>query len=369
MPPEDFGSYQVYERLGAGGMATVHRAVKRGRDRGAGSATVALKRLLPQLSAMPEFVQPFLDEARLARHLRHAHVAQTYDFGKVGDIHYIAMELVRGPTLAQIYAHCVANRRDIPLPITLYVVVQLCDALEYAHNLCDDNGLPFGIVHRDVTPSNIIVSTAGITKLIDFGIAKATSSEVRTKTGFIKGKFAYVAPEYIAGRIDARVDLFGAGIIAHELLTGRRLFQVDNDMETLRRVQTLTIDPPSKWNPKVPPPLDDIVMTSLARNPDERWQRARAMRNAFAHVAQKLPTSQQVAAWIADAMVPVTSSNASAISIEISVIEDTIVANARKPGFGADRTARMRSRRNSLWALAAALAIIACSLGVYLALS
>ena len=367
MPPKEFGSYQIYERLGAGGMATVHRAINRGRD-GTPNPPIALKRLLPQLSAMPEFVQPFLDEARLARHLRHVNVAQTYDFGKVGDIHYIAMELVTGPTLAQIYAHCVANNRDIPLPVTLHIIVQLCDALEYAHNLCDTNGTPFGIVHRDVTPSNIIVSSAGVTKLIDFGIAKATSSEVRTKTGFIKGKFAYVAPEYIAGRIDARVDLFGAGIIAHELLTGRRLFQVDNDMETLRRVQTLKIEPPSKWNPKVPPALDDIVMTSLARNPDERWQRARAMRNAFATVAQKLPTSQQVAAWITDAMGPQKPAEASAVSIEISLIEHTIVANARKRGFGMDVTARMRAQRNNLWALVVVLAAIAIGLAVYLTL-
>jgi len=361
MPPSEFGTYSVYEQLGVGGMATVHRAESKG------SPPIALKRLLPQLSAMPEFVQAFLDEARLARHLHHVNVAATYDFGKVDDTYFIAMELVRGPTLSQILQRCSTTGRSIPLPIALYIVVQLCDALDYAHNLCDARGKSFGIIHRDVTPSNIIVSTSGVTKLIDFGIAKATGSSVRTKTGFIKGKFAYVAPEYIAGKIDARVDLFAAGIIAHELLTGRRLFQVDNDFETLRRVQKLTIEPPSKWNKKVPPALDDIVMTTLQRDPEERWQRASAMRNAFAHVAQTLPTSAQVAKWLEDVTGPPRTSDASAISIEIGLIEETLIARASKPGFAEHLiTARSRTRPTYLWVLAAVLCAIAAVLAVYL---
>ncbi|MEO8703402.1 MAG: serine/threonine-protein kinase [Kofleriaceae bacterium] len=364
MAPERFGSYYVYEKLGAGGMATVHRAQA---ATGAGMP-IALKRLLPQLSAVPEFVQAFLDEARLARHLHHPNVAETFDFGKVDDTYYIAMELVRGPTLAQVVARCVAAKHPVPMPIALYVIVQLCDALDYAHNLCDAKGKPFAIIHRDVTPSNIIISDAGTTKLIDFGIAKATSSEVRTKTGFIKGKFGYVAPEYIGGKISPRVDLFAAGVIAHELLTGRRLFQVENDMDTLKRVQTLKLEPPSKWNSKIPPPLDDIVMTSLARNPEERWQRASAMRNAFAHVAQTLLTAQQVAAWVEQISGPPLASEASAVSIEIALLEQTMVTNMRRPGFAEHLvTGRKRARQNGLLVLGGLLMLAACSVVAYLA--
>ncbi len=355
-PATEFGSYRVYEQLGVGGMATVHRAANKA------GQTVALKRLRPELAAIDEFVQAFVDEARLASHLRHPNVARTYDFGQVEDTYFIAMELVRGPTLSQIQRSC----PRLPLPIALYLVTQLCDALEYAHNLCDAKGLPLGIIHRDVTPANIIVSTDGTAKLIDFGIAKAASSNVRTKTGFIKGKFAYVAPEYIAGKIDARVDLFAAGIIAHELLAGRRLFQVDNDMETLKRVQRMPIEPPSKWNPKVPPPLDDIVMTSLARDPEERWQRASAMRNAFAFVAQQLPTQQQVAQWVAEVMTPERPST-SALTLEIALIEDSMVTNARVPGFGEHIvTARTRATQTRLWATVVVLSLVLVGLLAFL---
>ncbi len=359
--PTEFGSYRVYEQLGVGGMATVHRAELI--SSGGPKRSVALKRLRPELAAVPEFVQAFVDEARLASHLRHPNVAQTYDFGQVGDTYFIAMELVRGPTLSQIFREC----PKVPLPITLYIVTQLCDALEYAHNLADARGKPLGIIHRDVTPANIIVSTDGVAKLIDFGIAKAASSNVRTKTGFIKGKFAYVAPEYIAGKIDTRVDLFAAGVIAHELLTGRRLFQVENDMETLKRVQRMQIEPPSKWNPKVPPALDDIVMTSLARNPEERWQRASAMRNAFAFVAQKLPSPLQVSAWVREVMRPEPPSATSGVSIEISLIEETMVANARKPGFAEHIvTARTRATQTRLWLIVVVLSLVLVGLLAYL---
>jgi eukaryotic-like serine/threonine-protein kinase len=295
---ERFGAYEVHERLGAGGMATVHRA----RFQGSG-AEVALKRLLPQLSTFPEFVQSFLAEARLARLLRHGNVAATYDFGQVGDTYYIAMELVRGPTLAELLNRCIEVDRVVPLPIALAIVSGLCDALGYAHGLADERGAPLGIVHRDVTPSNIIISDAGVPKLIDFGIAKATSNEVRTKTGFIKGKFGYVAPEYIAGRIDARADLFAAGIVTHELLARRRLFQVANEIETLQRARALVIEPPSRWNAEVPPALDAVVMRALERDPERRWQTAGEMGAALAEVGPRA-TAEELAHWVSETMAP-----------------------------------------------------------------
>jgi len=316
--PETFGAYLVYEKLGGGGMASVHRAQ---RADGQGPP-IALKRLHPQLAQVEEFVQAFLDEARLAVRLQHDNIARTYDVGLVGDTYFIAMELIRGPTLAQIMNHCWSTKREIPLPVSMYVMIQLLDALEYAHQLADETGRPLGIIHRDVTPSNIILSTAGVAKLIDFGIAKAASSNVRTKTGFIKGKFAYVAPEYIAGKIDRRVDLFAAGVVAHELLAHRKLFQVDNDLETLKRVQSLAIERPSKWNPRVPAGIDDVVMVGLRRDPATRWQTAAEMKAALASNVKKLPNSMQVATWVTETLGPVPRSDASAVSIEISLLED-----------------------------------------------
>lgn len=357
MTPEPFGDYLVYEKLGGGGMATVHRAQRKNDTVG---TAIALKRLLPQLAAIEEFVVAFMDEAQLARQLRHDNIAQTYDFGKVDSTYFIAMEMVRGPTVSQIMQSCWAAKREIPLPIAIYIIVQLLDALDYAHHLTDANQRPLGIIHRDVTPSNIIVSTSGTTKLIDFGIAKATSNNVRTKTGFIKGKFAYVAPEYIAGKIDARVDLFAAGIIAHELLAGKKLFQVENDFETLKRVQSMQIEPPSKSNFKVSSALDDVVMQSLQRNPNERWARARAMRNAFASVAKQLPTPAQVARWLEETTGPAPRSDASAVSIEISLIEKTY--------FGARVLESANKRRTRLWALGIGALAVGGAVAAYAAL-
>jgi serine/threonine protein kinase len=295
---EEFGPYVVYERLGQGGMATVHRAEKRGVGF---RRPVALKRLLPHVAADPDLVKLFVDEARLASHLRHANVAQTYELGKVGETFFIAMEYASGPTLTQVIRQCQKAAGEIPLPITVNILGQLCEALDYAHNLCDDTGQALRIIHRDVSPANIIVTNTGIVKLIDFGIAKTALSSVKTQTGFIKGKFGYIAPEYISGKIDARVDLFAIGVIAHELLSGRRLFEGKDDFETLANIRELDMKPPSRWNPHVPPDLDDIVMTALARDPDQRWQSAAAMQVALANAARDLGVpvgSVQLVEWI-----------------------------------------------------------------------
>ncbi len=284
--PEQFGPYLVYEQLGLGGMASVHRAEARGI---AGfSRPVALKRMLPHVAANEDLVRSFVREARLASHLRHANVAQTLDLGKVGDTYFIAMELVPGKNLREVLSHCLRVCGPMPLPIAINIISQIADALDYAHNLCDETGTPLGIIHRDVSPSNVIVSEGGIAKLIDFGIAKASAASMQTMSRTIKGKFGYMAPEYIEGRLDARADLFALGVIAHELLANRPLFQGTDEMDTLYRVRTMTIEPPSQWRPQIPPELDSIVMTALARDPDVRWQGAHAMRTALTTEAQRL---------------------------------------------------------------------------------
>ena len=296
---EEFGPYLVYEQIGLGGMASVHRAETQGI---AGfRRPVALKRMLPHVAANEELVRSFVREARLASHLRHANVAQTLDLGKVGDVYFIAMELVPGKNLREILSHCLRVVGAMPVQNALDIIGQVADALDYAHNLCDETGTPLGIIHRDVSPSNVIVSEGGVVKLIDFGIAKASASSMQTMSRTIKGKFGYMAPEYIEGRIDARADLFALGVVAHELLANRPLFQGSDEMDTLHRVRTMKIEPPSHFNPKVPPEIDALVMTALERDPDVRWQGANAFRTALMSEAKQLGLvahGAQVIEWI-----------------------------------------------------------------------
>jgi serine/threonine protein kinase len=226
--------------------------------------------------------------ARLATHRPHANVAQTLELGKVGDIYFIAMELVPGKNLREVLSHCLRVCGAMPLPIAINVIGQIADALDYAHNLCDETGTPLGIIHRDVSPSNVIVSEGGVCKLIDFGIAKASAQSMQTMSRTIKGKFSYMAPEYIEGHIDARADLFALGVIAHELLANRPLFQGADEMDTLHNVRAMRIEPPSRFNAKVPPELDAIVMTALERDPNTRWQGANAFRTALTAEAKQL---------------------------------------------------------------------------------
>jgi serine/threonine-protein kinase len=295
---EVLGRYTILERLGRGGMATVNRAEMRGV---AGfRKQVALKRLHPHIAEDPGMVQAFVHEARLASHLRHPNVAETYDLGKVDDTYFIAMEYIAGPTLTEILRQSATAAGPVPIPAALSILGQICDALDHAHNLCDDTGRPLGIIHRDVSPSNIIVSTTGTVKLIDFGIAKAAGSD-KTKTGMIKGKFSYMAPEYLDGQLDLRADLFSLGVIAHEMLTGRRLFYAKNSFDTLMRLREMPIQPPSRWTPEIPRDLDDIVMTALQRRPELRWQSAAAMRTAITNVVRSLGapvTNQQLVEWV-----------------------------------------------------------------------
>jgi serine/threonine-protein kinase len=297
--PEEFGSYVIGEQLGVGGMATVHLAESRS---GAGfRKRVALKRLLPHVAEDLDLVAAFVDEARLACYLRHPNIAQIFDFGKLDGIYYIAFEFVPGPTLQQLFRQCIVNVGSaIPIPVVVNIACQMCDALDYAHNLRDENGKALGIIHRDVSPPNLIVSNNGLLKLIDFGLAKAKRSSTQTQAGVIKGKLSYVAPEYLEGKLDIKADLWAVGVIVHELLVARRLFDADDDFKTLERVRAMRIKPPSRLNPEVPSDLDDIVLTALQRDPAARWQSAAAMRTALANVAKQTRevTNVQVISWI-----------------------------------------------------------------------
>src|SRR5215510_12196761 len=297
MVPERYGSYRVYEQLGKGGMATVHRAEQ---DTPQGVRQVALKRLVPWLDSRT--VSLFLDEARLVRYLHHPNIPVAYDSGRVFGTYFIAMEYIAGRTLKELIAQSATTVGPVPQPIVLNLAAQLCDALDYAHNRRDERGRPLGIIHRDVTPANLILAPTGVLKLVDFGLAKAAPATEPSVAGVIKGKLGYVAPEYTRGEIDHRADLWAVGIIMYELLTGgRQLFEAPNAVDTISRVRALPIPRPSLGNPGVHPDIDDVVMSALERDPRQRWPSAASMRDRIRAVSARLGASaddRRVIEWV-----------------------------------------------------------------------
>lgn len=296
---ERFGPYTVCERLGVGGMATVHRAIEHGAD---GQArNVALKRLLPHLAEDETFVRSFVREAKLASMLQHPNIVQLYELGRVGHVYFISMEYIDGRDLRRLLRQARRVAGPPPLAVTLSVMLQLLEALGYAHTRRDEHGQPLGLVHRDVSPSNLLLTTGGDVKIIDFGIAKAQAQQFRTQTGRVKGKLAYMAPEAISGKsTDSRADVFSAGIIAHELLTARPLFASKNEYQTLLKVQRGDIAAPSTQNPQCPRELDAVIAKALDRDPDTRFGSAAAFRAALVGVQRRLgveATAHQVKQW------------------------------------------------------------------------
>ena len=298
-PAESFGPYLIYECLGRGGMATVHRAKQTGIE--GFERPVALKRMLPWLTSDAEFVKSFVREARLAALLRHTNIVQTYDLGKVDSVYYIAMELVAGRDLRELLRHAHNVVGPPPPPVTINLLFQVCDALDYAHSFRDEQGRTLGLVHRDISPANVIVADDGTAKIVDFGVAKGSTATLATMSGMLKGKFAYMAPEMLQGQIDGRCDLFAVGVVAWELLTARPLFAGGDDMEILQRVTTWDPPAPSTVNPKVPRELDAWVAMALAKNPQRRFQNAAQMRAGLELVARTpamRATAADVATWM-----------------------------------------------------------------------
>ncbi|MGE0397621.1 MAG: protein kinase [Kofleriaceae bacterium] len=297
---EQFGPYLVYERLGVGGMATVHRALERGIE--GFERIVALKRLLPHLAEDASFIKAFVREAKLASALNHVNIVQIFELGRVGTEYFISMEYIDGRDIRRILRHARKVTGPPPVHVTVGLLLQLCDALDYAHNKFDENGQPMQLVHRDVSPSNVLVTSAGHVKVIDFGIAKAQSSQLRTQTGRVKGKLAYMAPEAVSGKeLDARSDLFAIGVIAHELLTARPLFASKNEYQTLLKVQRGDIMPPSTFNQACPAELDAIVLRALARDPDQRYSGAAELRddlNALRKQYSLATGVRDIATWL-----------------------------------------------------------------------
>ena len=261
-------------------MAEIFLAVQRAL--GDVSKVVVLKRMLPHLSSDEAYVKMFLDEARLASRLSHPNVVQVFDFGEVDGRYYLAMEYLAGESLGNTFRHAFKTKRPMPVPVALSIAAAICDGLHYAHEYSEGGG-PMNVVHRDMSPSNVMLTYQGGVKVVDFGIARARDRvQDRTGTDMLKGKIAYCAPEqFRGGEIDRRTDIFSLGIVLFEILTGRRLFRRASREQTMFAALEMDIPAPSTLRPAVTEELDAIVLKALQREPDERYATARDMRQAL----------------------------------------------------------------------------------------
>src|SRR5215468_1840866 len=275
------GKFEILALLALGGTAEIYLA------RIAGAAGfekyVVVKCLHDHLADDAEFVKMFLDEARLAAHLDHSNIVQTMELGEHEGRYYMVMEFLAGLSLAMIVRR-VAERLPsarIPVPLVLNILAQASAGLHYAHEKAAD-GKALNIVHRDISPQNLVVSFEGVVKLVDFGIAKAEMRETRTRSGTIKGKFAYMSPEQcVANNVDRRTDVFALGVIGHELLTGRRLFKRPSPYETYQAVMECDVKPPSATDPGIDPALDAVIMGAITKDRDDRYPTAEAFGDAL----------------------------------------------------------------------------------------
>ena len=247
-----------------------------------GGPLLAVKRILPHLTEDPQYVTMFLDESRVLAQLSHSNIIRTFDVGQVGPTPYLALEYVHGHDARMLFHRCRRDGQPVPLRIACYVMAEVCAGLHFAHEQLDADGNLLGIVHRDVSLQNVLVSYDGDVKLIDFGIAMSAANMARTEVGIVKGKFGYMSPEQVKGEpLDRRSDVFAAGICLYELLTGERLFSGDNDYAAVERVRNVRIDPPSRLNRQIPSALESLVMKALAKSPRDRFQSAADMRRAL----------------------------------------------------------------------------------------
>lgn len=268
-------SYRVTERLESGGMAEVFR----------GEATsvagfkkqVAIKRVLPHLASNEKFIRMFLDEARLSARLSHANIVQVFDIGRVENTYFIVMEFIDGVNLKHLVEHLRNKRVPFPAALACHIAIKVCEGLQYAHHLHDSDNQHLHVVHRDISPPNVLISRQGEVKIVDFGLAKAAHSVEKTEPGVVKGKFSYLAPETALGQeADAQADIFAVGIMLWEMLAGRKLFQGETDYQTVKLVQQAVVPSLSALNPAVPPELEAILAVALAKDKKLRYADAAA---------------------------------------------------------------------------------------------
>ena len=296
--PERYGRYVLLERIGQGGMAEVFRAVARGTQ---GFARIlVVKRILPELSKDPRFVQMFIDEAKICALISHPNVVQVYEFGRLADTHFMTMEYIHGRNLSVVMEKLASAGRLSPPDVICEIIRQACLGLHHAHTMTNAEGNPLQIIHRDVTPANLMLGFNGAVKVLDFGIARAAEElkETKTQAGAVKGKIAYLAPEQIHRKpIDHRIDIYALGVVMHECLTGQRLFKADNPLAAMKSILEMPVPPPSSVNAAIPKKVDQIVARALTRDPNLRYSSMKTMAldlesalHEMRYFSQRLPT-------------------------------------------------------------------------------
>ena len=267
--PVRYGKYLLLDKIATGGMAELYRAKITGVQ--GFEKLIAIKKILPHLAQEEDLVECFIDEAKLAALLNHQNIVQIYDFGSLEGTYYIAMQYLFGKDLRRVLTQAEKKGIKIGVEYALYIVSRICSGLEYAHNLKDFQGKPLQLIHRDISPQNILISYEGDVKVVDFGIAKAAARSTLTQAGMIKGKVAYMSPEQAGGQtIDYRSDIFSVGILLYELITGRRMFQGET-MEVLSKVREARYDQPETIV-ELPDKIISVTHKALSKDPDQRYQ-------------------------------------------------------------------------------------------------
>lgn len=268
------GRYRILNRVASGGMAEIYRAEV------GGNRLLAIKKILPQHISNEKFIKMFFDEAKIMITLRHPNIVQIYDFGKVENDYFLALEWVEGKALSSLIHQQKKQRLSFPPGVATYIILEMLCGLEYAHTRKDAYNRELGVVHRDISPPNVLISIAGEVKVADFGIAKAGSNVSQTNPGVLKGKYSYMSPEQANGlEIDARSDIFSCGIMLYEMLTSTRLFLGDSDVETLKNVREKEVEGLARQLPHLPSDLIAVVEKALQRKLSKRYQSAHEMAN------------------------------------------------------------------------------------------
>lgn len=344
--PEPFGRYILLDRIATGGMAEIFRA--KAFAPGGFEQLVAIKRIRAELSDSPGFVELFADEARLTASLQHPNIVRVYDFGRVDRNFFLVMEHVDGRDLHVVQREVARAGRRVPGPLAAWIVLQACKGLHYAHTRTDAAGRPLGLVHRDVSPNNLLVSWDGDVKVVDFGIATARGSLVSRVDDAVGGTVAYSAPESLdGGSVDARADVFGLGVVLYELLSGRRAFRGDTEAETLDRLRSGDL-PPLRWvDPTIPESVEAVVDHALASSPDARYASARELGDALRAAALAGVSDdtmrESLAVWLQDLFA--TSIRADRERLEAATVSAVLLIRGQQADEAAARRAAVRGAR------------------------
>jgi len=296
---ETYGPYFLLEKIAVGGMAELFRAKRTGVE--GFEKVLAVKRILPHLSDNQEFVDMFIAEAKMVAGLSHPNIVQIFDLGKIAKSYYIAMEYVHGRDLRSILKRAADKGTAVPRDLAVLIASKLCSALDYAHRKKDDQGQKMKIVHRDVSPQNILISFDGDVKLTDFGIAKAATKATAHESGALRGKLLYMSPEQAGGKpMDRRSDIFSLGLVLYEMLTGQRPFLGSSELSILEMVRECRIAPAASVNPSIPEGLAQAVMKALARDPEERYADAAEMQADLERILheQRPPTAADISRFM-----------------------------------------------------------------------